>query len=553
MAKLPEIRTTQVSLPKGRGPGEALQEAKGIAQVSNAITESVLLVNEANREYKYDQAKIQSQNDLLAFDKNLAGKEYWSADEVRELGLEGQIDIMDKDDAGATIDRQKIPRHEVYPLLLQEQMGRTLRQRSNGVSSVDRDRWFSEMNTAKEKVITDAVIKAREQAVDWTLQARQQDIAEAQAIGNYDGADALIRKAYTNPALRDEALQKNAVTREAAKYHQVIAQRTAAEIELAADQLEDMDLEDTPYDSKQRAAQVSTLRTAATSKRTADDAALAKIHGKNFALTIAGVASGSMSTNDVIDNIDMYDPKDFASLVKYSQSQETSKVTGAAAHVEVIETNMTIGLQLAKEGVYPEGVGTREEAQRYFQNLAINNATQLDPTTGEVIPGLNASQVTTLMATIDDLEDITFETRGYKELTDEMRLRILRTSDSGPSWIPTPDSASLMANAMNDLHTFIRTEEAAGREPNLAQWKTDRMPAHLNKTAQQAFFKITDPKVQAAVVFHTDASGRFTVDKNATLEKINDTFRGGNQQDREKVILKFDTWWRAHGENVGAK
>ena len=270
MAQLPQINYRQISIPKGPGPQQAANEAAQIARGTQVITEGLIRINEATREFNIESATVDAQNRMSVWERDNAGREVWSAQEVKDAGLEDQVNMFEGiDGEGNPIPRQFIPKHEVYPLAQRREMEAVILSAGGTINNAnDRKKWSGEMTAAGNEVNNATVLASQKEAIEWTRQMQAVNIAEAQASGNFSGAATLIRTRFTNPALRDEALQENAVMEE--EYNIMMFSQTATPDQLderAALMRTPEYLAESPMDSKQLLDKANTMESLAGVRR----------------------------------------------------------------------------------------------------------------------------------------------------------------------------------------------------------------------------------------------------------------------------------------------
>ncbi|MEE4249109.1 MAG: hypothetical protein V2I38_00815 [Alcanivoracaceae bacterium] len=271
--KLPEISYGRATPMQGRGPGEAVVKARGINEISSALTDSVNAIHEINNNYKISQATLRADNDLSALEQEYGSREFFTADEVKRFNLEGQVPLTE----GEGLEREVIPAHEVYPLLVDRQYEDSIKTHAQNIRRPqDREKWNMEMTMRRNDRVTQEVQRAEQNAIQFTLKERMMDVTEAQASGNFDGAAMLINEVWAHdPGERREMLLENGVLQEQHTARKLAQNGSPEELrEQAAYMRTDEYLKKSSSDSKAVADQASYLdRVAEIKEKAAADAA----------------------------------------------------------------------------------------------------------------------------------------------------------------------------------------------------------------------------------------------------------------------------------------
>jgi hypothetical protein len=181
MAKLPQIQYRQVSLPTQPGPGAAVAEASQISQGTRMITEGLTRINEMTREFNTEAATVDAGNQMSLWERENAGREVWTAQEVKDAGLEDQVNMYQgTDEDGNPIPREFIPKHEVYPLAQQREIESAINSSGNIITNnSDRKKWSGDMKARGNEVSTQSYINAQADAISWTHKEQEVKIVEA--------------------------------------------------------------------------------------------------------------------------------------------------------------------------------------------------------------------------------------------------------------------------------------------------------------------------------------------------------------------------------------
>lgn len=260
MAKLPEIVYRPVQAPTNApGPGVAAAKARQVSQGFDVLTRGLTAINEETRKFNTTRAKVRTENAVTQAQDSVAGIEYFSHDDVRNMGLEDQVDLEAYPDA--------IPAEQVVPAFMSKTIDDAIETNSGTIRNAqDRNLWRQDMTYSKDEIMLKVNTAAGEAAMKREHVAQEVEILEAQRSGNFAGANELIDQRYRDPALRSKYKAENAVLEQDHKYSQVMMNGNPEFINAQADMLAALPPEDTPYDPKEQADMVKKLRTMAKSK-----------------------------------------------------------------------------------------------------------------------------------------------------------------------------------------------------------------------------------------------------------------------------------------------
>lgn len=238
-------------------------------QGAQALQTGLTAIVEETREYDLAQAKVRAQSQLTRLETEHAGKEFYTSDEIRALGLEDAIDIPEEVALNqGTTQVTQVPREEVYPLLMERAFDDATEANTVGIrNDQDRAQYYQDMSVAREGAMLKVYTQTRQAAMERKHKEMEIGMAEARADGNFVGERELARMRYKDPALLQERLDEIDVAEADAYYNNAQINYTPEAMDAEADKLAATPLDETPYDSDERAAKVKDLRTGAKRKR----------------------------------------------------------------------------------------------------------------------------------------------------------------------------------------------------------------------------------------------------------------------------------------------
>ncbi|PLW82239.1 hypothetical protein CWI75_10700 [Kineobactrum sediminis] len=208
--KLPGINYRQVQGPNSSiSPSVAALEFQSKQQVNQSLQEFGTTLADMATTRQSVGASQKFTDDLTGFMQQHLSRPQYTADEVRELGLDTRIDLAGKEGADT------VPAWEVQPHLLE----RTLRDSIHSHSAVIADRsvraeWTARAEGQASKLLQSAVQIASRERVRYDLNLGQQQIGQAQESGLFDQAVDLIDTLPVSDDYRQLMRADNAQLRE---------------------------------------------------------------------------------------------------------------------------------------------------------------------------------------------------------------------------------------------------------------------------------------------------------------------------------------------------
>jgi len=191
-------------------------------QVTQAATDLMVTIAKTKQKYDITKASKTASDELSRFNRTTGQKKFFTADEVRELGLEDSVNLTDSarvDEEGNAMDRAEIPAYEVYPIALENKLNDVITNSSGGIGwGQGRKDWESQMRLNATKAVESAHIRAKKQIREADLVTRMLDTAESERGGNWPGVyvqindyptDANTKRVLTLEAKQREQIQIN--------------------------------------------------------------------------------------------------------------------------------------------------------------------------------------------------------------------------------------------------------------------------------------------------------------------------------------------------------
>lgn len=237
MARLPGIRLNRVSLPGVQSPQTAVNEFVSQQAVARDVMAIGQQMGEVKARYDLTEATAGVAESLSEFEREYAAKQTYTAQEIRDLGLDHVIDVSDGsvDDRGVPVERNDIPAHDVYPLALQQASENAIRDYGEGIASEQvRREWLGKMREQHNEAVTRATVAAAQNAYKYEVSRGIQRIENARARENFGAAAAYV-EALPIPEEQKEALrlenqqlqEANAITNVGASGDPVLMEETA--------------------------------------------------------------------------------------------------------------------------------------------------------------------------------------------------------------------------------------------------------------------------------------------------------------------------------------
>lgn len=243
--KLPQLAYKAVQGPRGQDASVALQEFQVKRQVTQAATDLGKTIALTKQKYDITRATKTATDEMSRFNRTTGQKQVFTADEVRELGLEDSVNLKDNarlDEEGNAMDRADIPAAEVYPIALENKLNDVITASAGGIGGgAGRNNWESQMRLNATKAVESSHIRAQGQMREYDLATRMLDLSESKRLGNWPGVHMQINDLPTDEntkrELRLEAKQEEEIEdiREVSRSGNVVEIRALAEALVAGD------------------------------------------------------------------------------------------------------------------------------------------------------------------------------------------------------------------------------------------------------------------------------------------------------------------------------
>lgn len=549
--KMGEIRTQRVSLPRGPSPGLAAAEFQGKLNVFQAVSRLGTEVAEMASEREMIEANAEHRERVSKAQEEIALNQTLTQQQLQEKGLLEEVRAA-AGRAGMDELPENVPQHLWAPLAMRDALAESTREAGKRITLPGvRRRYLAQLDEVNDRQVMRMTQLAARQAVDYENRQSQALFKTAMEMGEYQTA----REALETPTFASNPDMQRLLRLQVSQAEEVSSfQKMAMEGE--TDQAMDMLLDDereTSLTLDQRRELYFALQNQEIRRGEAAVKQRKLMSAENAKGMYAAIAAGQAGLSDVLATVDNYEKSDFTQLVNFARTMEQENTSIDAPTAQAIENQFVAAIDMAERGVFVLGEN-REEFQELIRTELLGAATQIGPE-GNIIPGLSPSRLAPMLDRISEMEELPYKSLDYKNLVREMRLRILQSSEDGPSFLAKPDTAQLMANAMDSLHKYMREEEAAGRQPDLAQWERENMPSFMLRGAQMEFARVPE-ELRKLVV--TRAGDTFGIDYDATIDAMAARYEryleSGQDTAAQRMLTlqrQFGEYWTAYGQFVG--
>lgn len=554
MAKLGQIRYSSKQRPQTQSPNAAVS---AYADRQNVFSSTMNALGQVADKYEEDTLNVATAShrqvglDTLKF---ISENETVTREQLEQFGIDSQIEAKNLDGS----DMEDVPRHFWSATLLQSELETSRGLYADNLTGVGASQaWTSTMAENDSRAINAAVSNAANDAMQYSAKQLSNNRKVAIEKGDWDLAEQLQQTDLFNdvyastPGLRNLHSLEVAQGREYDGFDMLMMQGKHDEVmEMAADAERETSLSSDDLRKVYFAAQSTEIK-----QEAAQTKAEKEFKEDAYIEARAGIADGSVSLQEVIDTRKNYSPAHLSQLITASQSAIDDATKVDSGHAQATESLFITDIDLAARGVFPDGISNLEDYQSRARFDIQAQTTKYDME-GNLVPGLSPNVTRGLLKAVTNLQEIPYTSRQYKGLITEMKLRILRADDTGPSYLAKEDTAQLMAGATDDLHTYMQNELDAGRQPDLGQWEQDNLPRYMVKSARAAFFKL--PKALTQFAKYSSDGGKFTVDYEASVKALVDkkaavlqTNPDANTQGIDKLVTQFGDYWEAYGDFAG--
>lgn len=553
--KLPGIKYSGVSVPLGRGPGAAVVKANQIGQMTDTLVKGLSYINEQKREYDLESATVNAGSDVTGWEAENAGRQTFSREEIEAAGLDSEVNMVAGQDAeGNDIMRTEIPRHEVYPLLLNKHIDDSVSKYGSTLSNQqDAKNWRRDMDAKRVEIVGKEVANSQRKAVEWRLKQGEVDIARAQADGNFVGAERLIQSHYVNPAMRTEAMHNNRVSAEKWEIGRQLMETDPDKLDETIDYLSsDKFLEETLLSPAEQNRYYGAALGRRNAMTTAQNKAEAQAQDAASVEALTLLTKGQWTAADIMQNRHAFGRTNYQYLLKQAEAESTGSTKFATP--SSVSTNFEVSVMELETGFYAtDGERTFDEEIDSMEKWVIDNAVITDPVTGENALNISGADVTKWRERLSKLRASPYEPNTpFSVAAEELSIRIRggkAVDIMGRAAGVDPESANLYAEAMGSLRTFV--QENGGPKADVTQWRKDNMPYYLTQASRLSFTKL-DRKTREGVVFRGDGNNNKVDIAETSANFKADMAASKTDAERAEVrrrISLFDQWVTGPGAN----
>jgi hypothetical protein len=507
MAQLPQIQYRQVSVPTGPGPESAVARANTIARGTEVLTKGLAGVVEAKRDYDVTRASVGVGHTVSSWERDNAGREVYSAQEVKDAGLDTQVNMTSGYDAeGNPIYRDVIPAHEVNTFMLEKVTNDAIAAQGSTLNPRDAKAWTSDMNTKRDAVLLGSAKVNTAKAMQWRIKEREVDIATLQADGDFAGAATLINAGYMSPGAKREAHRINFVKAKTSEVNLGIMNAQSVDdydnLMLATTGNPEWNDGLTSETVLKMSSSIVTQRNAAI---TAANKAQTDAEDAGARELLIGITEGTAGIAEVNSAAQWIGTAHHARLVNAVRTQSSQGFISDAS----TESFLTRGIVDLRAGLHP---GNFDDGVRNLQQQVSLALGSVDPTTGEPVQTISAEAASRFSKELAALKEFPYKTEAYTSTASELRYRILGADEGAMSFLASDESRLIYSNAIDSMRQFMIDE--GGTRADLVKWQQNSMPKFLNDASRAAFFDLPDGVKESAV--YADAGGVFTVDYEKT-------------------------------------
>jgi len=565
MAKLPDINMRRVSLPAGPGPGLAVDKFQTRQSVAKGLLQLGQAVGEEKAKYDIADASSNVAAEMARFEQAYAGKEMFSPDEVRELGLDSTVQLGSGsyDGKGRPIERENIPAHEVYPLALQKASEEALARHGNAISSGGmRKAWMDEMKQRHNQAVTQATRVAAQNRYNYEVKLLGQEASALQESGLYDAAALKIMAMPIADRMKDTLLVDNSRKKEVDSYSKRMLTSDTTELDALEQELVDKsETGDTLLsDNDLKATYLSVI-----ARKKSVVTEQERLRGQAAdQLTIELEAMLQNRGSEAIVGAQLADPDVQKALGKtnyqYLVRQLDTKVSGKTHTTDAFDSawfNLQVaGIEAGDFGTVMYGknkgaaIDTYDDAISHMRGWIRHNAYKTDPVSGETAPRFAGSDINAWNNTLDQLADAPFQTNDYKAAVADFRARVYGTDSGLMGNLLGSEVGSTFANGMRDLRESVAKDPANG----VRTWQQEKMPLYLEEKARMSLMRIRENSGLRDVIKFLPGD-KFGVDTAATesnlMTQLNKAVMSKDerrQRDAEDMVIEWESWLNTYGK-----
>ena len=247
------------------------QKLRSDIAVGGAIAGLAKVAGDIEQKYEWTRGAMETTNALSSFRNEYSSKKFYTADDVRGLGIE-DIQLTKEgefDEAGEPVERDLIPAHEVYPKALARKYKETIAAQSQKLSMPGaRLEFTAKMQKLASKELELEVASALDMVHKNNVEMRLLDISQAKRGSNWAGVELGINSLPIPESERRELLEAAKVEEETEFDRDLVGMGDIDEIQTRAIELRDKKYTG-PYSNDQREAAAQYLDASAKALKSA--------------------------------------------------------------------------------------------------------------------------------------------------------------------------------------------------------------------------------------------------------------------------------------------
>lgn len=267
--KLPEIKYKSAGGPASSiGPASAVAEFRQKQSIVEGIQKVASDFAQQTAEYEANSENSKYADSIAKFEMDMASKAVATPDEIRDWGLGDRVNLTTDDGR----DREYIPRHEFYTLMLGDKMESLRDEGAANISSKQyRQAWVSSVNDKNNQMLSHAVKRASVDAAKFQQGRVVADFDEALRNNQFQTAlDKLADPVFaSDPELKGKLINQVGVSKENYRLNAFMRDASPAAMRAEAERMaSDEYVASSPYDEDARTKQVNYLERMAKAKET---------------------------------------------------------------------------------------------------------------------------------------------------------------------------------------------------------------------------------------------------------------------------------------------
>lgn len=541
-------------MPQSTSPFRAQERAQNKMRVADSVMQIGQELGQIKQQYDIGEASATTAAKMGEFEKQYAGKQVYTPDEVKELGLEGLVSLQEGGE-----ERQFIPAHEVYPIALQQAGEQAIREGKAKISSAGiRKTWEQEMTAKHQNVVTNALESARTNAYRYTVNSMSREATAMQESGLFLAAEEKIRAMPIPDDQKRPLLLENAKLQEMDMYNRAAVTENPEELQLVADDLaqkmDDGQLLMNDTEARQTYSMLIGKRNAAVSEQ----ARRRKVAGDDMAMSLVNemMTTGSVS-NEVIEI--MQNPQAAALMgkenVKWIQGEADRIARGDTFQTSEYNKNW-FEIQMSEilagnygsyisqgSGKFDQSISTYGQALDDLEMWVKENANGVDPYTRQPTGMIAGADMRAWLQRIQNERQMpSTQNEAYKAAVTDLRQRLYGTDAGLLSGLQSTSTGSVFANAVGELREAVRQDP----QFDIANWQKTRMPTYLEEAARGALIGLTGQYEPLTDYIQYQKGDTFGVDAQATRRALIDAVRnpppGATREMVQDAVLLYEDW-----------